>query len=274
MGSASIKMYKETNELLEKYASNRTGYVLIHYARQNCFSEIYEKGPRVVSIVVMNMGNEQMLTFSLLKSSENYGVDFFSLTDEEKDNVEYKMLESFYECVERNKDKTWLHWNMKNNNFGFYAINERYKCLGGTPFAFDDAKLVNISDLLKRKYGPNFARDCQWKGEEVGKMYDIFSLNKITDAKILGGEAEIKEYILKNLLSVEQSVLAKIKALKIIVEKLVNNVLVTRGSVLKDVYGIGVNSIARYIQDNATLAILSSVFGGIVANIICKLLGI
>jgi len=33
--------------------------------------------------------------------------------------------------MESNKDKKWIHWNMRDVNFGFEAIVNRYKILGG-----------------------------------------------------------------------------------------------------------------------------------------------
>ena len=274
MRKNGIKEHNDACKVFETYEEKKIDYIFVHYARQNCFEESYEKGPRVITITVMNAESEQTLTFSIKKCSEKYGCDFFDLEEKEKDKIEYDMLENFFKYVVANKNKTWLHWNMKNNNFGFYAINDRFRELGGVPYDFDENKLVNISDLLKRKYGTNFATDCVWNGKTMGKMYDIFMLNNISDSSILNGEQEIKEYILKNILAVEQSVIGKLKAFKLIVERAADNVLVTRGNILRDVYGFGISGIAQYIQDNAILALLFAIFGSIIATIICNTLGI
>lgn len=274
MKNNSINAHKEANNVLNDYSKKKSDYIFIHYARQNCFEDAYEKGPRVISIVVMNAESGQTMVFSLRKIADTYGCNFFDESESTKDDIEKEMLQSFFEYVERNTQKKWLHWNMKNNNFGFSAIEERYSNLGGNPKHFEENKLINISVLLKKKYGRNFAHDALWNGKVMGKMYDIFGLNNISDFNILNGEQEIKEYILKNITSIEQSILGKIKAFQVLVEKAADNDLETRGKVFKDVYGFSISGIAQYIHDNAVLALAFSIVGGIITTIICKLIGL
>lgn len=90
----------------------------------------------------------------------------------------------------------------------------------------------------------------------------------------MDGEREIIEYILKNIIPIEQSVLGKLKAFKIIMEKTADNVLKNRGNVLKDVYGLSIQGIAKYIQDNALFALIFSILGGVISALICKLVGL
>ncbi len=273
MKNNSINAHKEAKVTLNDYIKKKSNYMFIHMARQNCFEDAYEKGLRIVSIVVMNAESEQTMAFSLKKSAEKYDSDFWEASDSEKDIIEHDMLQSFFEYAKSNSEKTWLHWNMKNNNFGFSAIEERYKSLGGTPFHFEERNLINISVLLKKKYGHNFAHNCIYNGKSMGKMYDIFILNEMQDVNILNGEQEVKEFIIKNIMSIELSVLGKLKAFQRIVEKAADNDLKVRGSISKDVYGLSVRGIAQYIQDNAILALLFSILGGVIATAICKLIG-
>ena len=163
---------------------------------------------------------------------------------------------------------------MKNNNFGFEAIEERYNELGGCALHFEEEKLFNISVLFKEKYGKKFAKDATWNGKLMGKMYDMFNMNRIEDFNILNGDQEVKEYILMNITSIEQSILGKVKAFKTLVEMASDNDLKVRGSILKDVYGLSIYGIAQFVQDNALLAMIFSILGGIIATVICKLLGV
>lgn len=274
MKSNSINAHKEANNVFEAYSKKKSDYVFIHYARQNCFEDAYEKGPRVIAIVAMNAESGQTMVFSLKKIADAYGSNFFEMTEAEKDEVEKEMLQSFFEYAMKNTQKKWLHWNMKNNNFGFSAIEERFKNLDGNPVHFEENTLFNISVLMKKKYGTNFAQDASWNGKVMGKMYDIFSLNGIVDSYILNGEQEIKEYILKNITSIEQSILGKVKAFQVLVEKASDNDLKTRGNMIKDVYGLSIRGIAQYIQDNALLALVFSIVGGIITAVICKVIGL
>ena len=274
MKNNSINAHKEANSIFETYSKKKSDYVFIHYARQNCFEDAYEKGPRVIAIVAMNAESGQTMVFSLRKIADAYGYDFFDITESEKDEIEKEMLSSFFEYIKQNTQKKWLHWNMKNNNFGFSAIEERFKNLGGDPTHLEENTLFNISVLLRKKYGTNFAQDAPWNGKVMGKMYDIFALNGIADSYILNGEQEIKEYILKNITSIEQSILGKVKAFQVLAEKASDNDLKTRGNMIKDVYGMSISGIAQYIQDNAILALVFSIVGGIITTIICKMMGL
>lgn len=274
MRNNSINAHKEAKNVLCDYSKKKSDYVFIHYARQNCFEDAYEKGPRVIAIVVMNAESGQTIVFSLKKIAERKGKNFFESTEAERDKMEKDMLQNFFDYTKNNSTKKWLHWNMKNNNFGFSAIEERFRNLGGNPEQLDEDRLINISVLLKKKYGTNYAKDNRWNGKMMGKMYDVFVLNNIIDSNILNGEQEIKEYILENISSIEQSILGKIKAFQIILEKAADNDLKTRGNIIKDVYGVSLNGIAEYIQSNALLAILFSIIGGIIVTIVCNFLGL
>lgn len=277
MYNNSISARKEAIKDISDYVRKKHNYIFIHYARQNGFSDEYEKGPRIAVIATMAAENEQYKVFSLKKSADILGCDFFLLTENEQDNIEFNMLNEFFEFVKQNKDKIWLHWNMRNNNFGFAAIEDRYKKLGSKQqnyqqFHFEESKLINISVLLKKKYGSNFAKSVYWNGILSGKMYDIFTLNHINDLEILNGLQEIKEYILKNINCIEQSVQGKLKAYKIIMEKTADNALKTRSKLLRDVYGFNIWGIAQYIQDNALLALIFTIIGGVIGTSIFEVI--
>ncbi len=77
MRKYGISKYKEACEFFENYAENKSNYIFIHYARQNCFDESYAKGPRVIATAVMEANDAQMRLFSLKKTSEELDIDFF-----------------------------------------------------------------------------------------------------------------------------------------------------------------------------------------------------
>lgn len=69
---------KQSNKIISEYVKRKSDYLFIHYARQNCFSDAYEKGPRVVAIVAMNANSEQFAVFSLKKVQINKAKVFLS----------------------------------------------------------------------------------------------------------------------------------------------------------------------------------------------------
>lgn len=70
MKSNRIVEYKDAKSFLDNYVKNKSDYIYIHYARQNCFEDAYEKGPRIIIIAAMNAGNEQTMLFSLKKIAD------------------------------------------------------------------------------------------------------------------------------------------------------------------------------------------------------------
>ncbi|WP_411338008.1 hypothetical protein [Ruminococcus gauvreauii] len=79
---------------------------------------------------------------------------------------------------------------------------------------------------------------------------------------------------MQNITVIEQSTVAKVKGFQVIMDKALDNVLKTRSNILRDVYGLNIRGIIEYIHDNAVAAFLFPVFGGIIINLICRLIGI
>src|SRR5690606_20010073 len=73
------------------------------------------------------------------------------------DRLERQMLDEFYKYVERRDAYDWLHWNMRDINYGFQAIAHRYSVLGGQSIQIPDSKLHDLSRLLFAIYGPGYA---------------------------------------------------------------------------------------------------------------------
>jgi hypothetical protein len=50
----------------------------------------------------------------------------------------------------------YLHWNMRDANYGFAAIEHRYRVLGGSPIIIDDDKKTDLARLLIDIYGVGY----------------------------------------------------------------------------------------------------------------------
>lgn len=269
-----IKEYKEANEFLKKYLENRKDYAIIHFARENHFDERYIKGPRIISIAVLYPDSDRMSIYSLQRSAEIGGMDFSACSDGEKDHIEKSMLSDFFNEVKNSGTKMWLHWNMKNDNFGFQTLSNRYKNLGGiieTEMQFKDDCTKNISTLFKMKYGPNYISRIN---DVKGKMYALFEKNGITDPDLLNGLDEVREFASGHYVKVELSVVAKVKAFEQLIDYARNGELKTNSKAVRDIYGFSLNGILQYVRDNAVLAAVFSIITAIISTLICKLIGI
>ena len=51
----------------------------------------------------------------------------------------------------------WIHWNMRDINYGFKAIEHRYSVLGGIPYNIPDEKKIDLARQLINCYGVGYA---------------------------------------------------------------------------------------------------------------------
>jgi hypothetical protein len=51
----------------------------------------------------------------------------------------------------------YLHWNMRDINYGFAALEHRYRVLGGGPIVIEDDKKIDLARLLIDVYGVGYA---------------------------------------------------------------------------------------------------------------------
>ena len=70
-------------------------------------------------------------------------------------NEEY-LIESFAKFLETNKTKTFLHWSMGTNKFGFTPIEKRYLKLKGSSIKIHPSNQMDFSEYLKNKYQVNY----------------------------------------------------------------------------------------------------------------------
>lgn len=274
MKNIRIKAYKEANTFLKNYSEKKDDYIIIHFARQNHFDQRLPKGSRVIAIALYYPASDKTSVYSLQLSAEKRNKDFVNCNCHEQDEIEKSMLDEFFQEVENNKGKIWLHWNMKNDNFGFQFLEKRLEFLGGilnTEMKVEDDKKKNISTLFKQKYGPQYISSIN---EVKGKMYALFEKNSIYDQDLLTGYEEVKEFENGDLIKVELSVISKVKSFEKLIDYAINNELITDCKRWRDIYGLSPSGIAQYVADNALLAAVFAIISGIITTILCHFIGL
>ena len=102
--------------------------LVIHYSCESFAACVDGRTPRITSIAVRNLESAQTVSFSIHKVAEVRGIE-----DEETrsryDELEGEMLNEFFDFVATQKNMRWVHWNMRDINYGFQAIEHRYKVL-------------------------------------------------------------------------------------------------------------------------------------------------
>lgn len=137
--------------------------------------------PRITSIAVLHLSSDQMNSFSMHLTAEEKGIrrdDIFDKYDE----IEGIMLERFFEFVSScGDDSHWIYWNMKNINYGFEALEHRYRVLTNKhPCYIREENRFNLSAMLTSKYGYNYAGHP--------KLASLMDLNGPRRKQFLNGE--------------------------------------------------------------------------------------
>ena len=206
MGQAlrRIQSKKKAKDQLTKLIDHSEHVVVIHYACEGFYDRYNKATPRVTSIAVRNLHSGQTQSFSIHQIAERENVHFDKI-EENYDNLEKKMLDDFYEYVKKHETCIWLHWNMRDMNFGFQAIAHRYKILKGKPIDVIESNLVNLSQLLMDIYSINYIQHQ--------RLPSLVYKNNLKYKDFLTGEEEAKAFEKKDYIRLHQSTLRKVKIL-------------------------------------------------------------
>lgn len=183
--------------------------IVIHYSCESFYDRHDGSSPRITSIAVRNLHSGQTNSFSIHQVAEREKLLDISL-NENYDELEKIMLDEFYDYVKRHESCIWLHWNMRDINYGFPAIAHRYKVLKGNPQEIHESKLVDLSQTLIAMYGENYVSHP--------RLQNLLEINSLLHKDFLKGQAEAEAFVKGEYVKLHQSTLRKVKSLSQIAE--------------------------------------------------------
>lgn len=231
--------------------------IIIHYSCESFYDRPDGTSPRITSIAVRNLASGQSTSFSIHQKGEING---FRLDEIEQNynDLEKDMLDSFYEYVRNHSNYFWLHWNMRNIDYGFQAIAHRYRVLGGEPFDISESKRVNLASLLTDIYGSNYIPHQ--------RLPNIAIKNNITHTDFLSGADEAAAFDNQEYVKLHRSTLRKVEVLARLV-KLTDDGSLKTNAKWRDIYGLHPRAFAQWFQDSwvailfGVIASLASIIG-------------
>lgn len=157
------------------------------------------------------------------------------------DELERVMLDEFMDFVKNHLDCKWLHWNMREGNYGFQAINHRFKVVGGTPVEIPHDNKIDLADKLKVIYGSDY----------IGhpRFAKLAEKNKVSMKDFLDGKSESVAFQDKKYVQLHHSSLRKVNIMESIVEKVMDNSLKTN-SKWHEEYGLSPQGIFETAKEN------------------------
>lgn len=252
--------YKHANEILRSIEKNPEKYLIIHYSCESFFN-LNGKSPRIASISVRQYNNAQTNNFSIHQVAEQLNM---TITDENYLEIEKKLLDDFFDFVDKKSDKIWLHWNMRDSSFGFGALELRYKILDGTPTIIDNDKKIDIGHLFKQYYG----------GDYIGNPHiqTLLKKNHFNDKNFLNGAQEAAAFDNKDYVKLSLSTSSKVNLFSSFITYAVNGNLLTDTSKLK-MRGTNVIGLCATIYSTLWGKFLFWLVNTIIAGIIGALIG-
>ena len=267
-----IAEYKHSKQIIKDYMTSKRDYAFIHYACQDLYNVQHDTSPRIASICVLFSGSRQVFLFSMASIADRESKDLSLADDTILDEYELKLLTEFYSFLKTDKTakgiEYWLHWNMRDHNYGFEALSQRYLKLSGkkkVPAQIECDRRIDISSLLTRRYGIDYA--------DHPRLQKLLEMNNIHPMNLMNGKDEAKAFDDREFIKIDRSIQAKVQAFSEIIERSANSELKTKSKLLKDIYGISPLGILQYIKENAVLGIISTIIGGIIINAISHFLG-
>lgn len=202
--------------------------LVVHYSCESFYERTDGRTPRITSIALRNLASGQTHSFSIHKVAEQSHV-LPAEVPSRYDDLERATLDEYFEFAHTHQNYTWVHWNMRDINYGFQAIEHRYRVLGGAPTEIDDSRKFDLARELVAIYGVAY----------IGhpRLESLVKKNGITARDFLNGAQEAAAFENQEFVKLHQSTLRKVDILANIAERAADNSLETNAT-WRDRYGM------------------------------------
>lgn len=243
----TIDDYIETSNILRKIDENKRDFAIIHYSCES-FYDKNNTSSKISSIAIRNVDDSETVLFTPYITAETLGIKSSDIVDI-YELLELHMLSDYFSYVQQNEDKNWIHWNMRDRNYGFSAIEHRYKVLSQI---FPDVKKselytirqrdkIDLANLFVKRYGPNYVNKP--------KLTELYKLNKLEPKDILTGEEEAESFANDDFVKIGHSTAAKVKLIETYLTLAINKRLKVKTSKI-ELHGKSVQSLFFIFKSN------------------------
>lgn len=245
------KRQKEARQRLDSLFSAPANVWVIHYSCESFYDRPNGASPRITSLAVRSLESAQTHSFSIHQVAERLKVPFGEI-EARYDELERQMLDSYYQHIGAHRGMKYLHWNMRDINYGFAAIDHRYQVLGGTPVVIEDARKFDLARILIDIYGVAY----------IGhpRLEKLIEKNNIQPRDMMTGAEEAQAFIERNYVGLHQSTLRKVDVLANIAERAHNKQL--RANTTRwEMHGGRLRTAVDWLTENKLIAFLMAVVG-------------
>jgi hypothetical protein len=233
------KRRKALNQLRE-IGERQDNTLIIHYSCESFYDRADGSTPRITSIAVRNFASGQTESFSIHKIAELTHLSTTQIVDH-YDALEYQMLDEFFQFLAKNERCTWVHWNMRDINYGFQAIEHRYRVLEGEPIRLPEERKFDLARALRNIYGGDYI--------EHPRLESLTKKNKISDIAYLSGKDEAIAFEAREFVKLHQSTLRKVNVISSIFERTLQGNLKTNAKWYQ-IYGFHPQALLELITEH------------------------
>lgn len=259
------KKHTRARKCFNKIAENPQNYLIIHYSCES-FYDIHDgHTPRITSIAVYHYASGQTESFSIHKAAEKLHVNLQEI-EKHFDELEHNMLKEFFEYAEKQHNMFWIHWNMRDINYGFKAIEHRFSVLGGTPFKILDSQKIDLARKLIECYGVGY----------IGhpRMESLLEKNHMKAKDYLSGQEEAIAFENHEYIKLHMSTLRKVDVFANLLNRAINNTLKVN-SKWNEIYGVSIQGIINFCKDTWWIqiiwTIISMILGALIGELVSNL---
>ena len=158
MTTPNPRRQRDAQKALDELFTNAENVFVIHYSCESFHDRKRDRSPRIAAIALRKLDSAQTKSFSIHQTAEINGVTLDEI-EGHYDKLEKKTLTQFFDHLSGFKGMKYLHWNMRDDNYGFQAIQHRMRVLCGSDaslYEVDDRDKVDLARLLPDIYGADY----------------------------------------------------------------------------------------------------------------------
>ncbi|MFM7468615.1 MAG: hypothetical protein ACKO37_03840 [Vampirovibrionales bacterium] len=214
---------KDARSFFKQIKATPDNFCIIHYSCENLNDENESLSPRITSVAILDYITAQSTSFSIHSTAELLKISKEEV-QQHLNEIEKQLLTRFYDCIAKNPNKIFIHWDMQNMYYGFQHLEHRYEILYNQkpPCEIKLNQRVNLKNMLRDKYGDSFASHPRMK-----TLMTLNSLDGGEPKNFLEGSKEAEAFRNGEYVKMSSSTLSKVEFFRQVVEKASKNNLKT-----------------------------------------------
>lgn len=253
---------QEARAAIRTLHKNGASTYIVHYVCED-LNRDDGASPRVIAIALRNIGTKETSAFSIHLQAEvaGFGTDP-PLNKDDFDALEKSILKQYFDFLKEHSDRNFVHWKMRDPVYGFPAIEHRFRVLGGRPVSLATSQLFDLSEIVRRIYGPGYTKNHP-------HLLELIRLNNITDKDLIPGKDEPGYFARGQYRALHNSALRKISVLSEIFERVWSDELKTDAK-WQDMFGTSLLGSLAALRQHPSFSVFELIFAlvGFVGSII------